>query len=165
VPRCFPYALTIALWFKTSHVGQLLSRRAACWNGPPTTGEDMGLTEEGVIASEMFTTRTGYFVVRSPAGFNDGAWHHVALVRRGDELDLVVDGTTRATHAMSGGFVDPARSPSYLGVSRCSRSGPGSNGTNDGRPWYDGELDELAYYDRALSTDELVAQAQGLCAP
>jgi hypothetical protein len=156
---------TIALWFKTTYLGEMLTRRSACWNGPSFTGEDMGITPDGIIASEVFPAGAGYFTVRSPAGFNDGAWHHVALVRRGDALDLDVDGTRRATHAMSGDFFDPSRSPSYLGVGRCTPGAPGSNGTADGRPWFQGALDEVAYYDRALSTDELVAQAHGLCAP
>ena len=156
---------TIALWFKTTRWGQMLSRRAACWNGPPYVGEDIGITPEGMLASEVFSVGSGYFVVRSSAGFNDGAWHHLALVRRGDVLDFVVDGTTRATHAMLGDFYDPSRSPSYLGVSRCTPSAPGSNGTADGRLWFQGALDEVAYYDRALSAEELAAQAMGLCAP
>jgi sialidase-1 len=156
---------TIALWFKTTSSGEMLTRRAACWNGPSFTGEDLGVSPEGIIASEMFPVGSGYFTVRSEEGFNDGAWHHVALVRRGDTLDLVVDGTRRATHAMIGDFFDPSRTPSYLGVGRCTVGAPGSNGTADGRPWYQGALDEVAYYGRALSSDELVSQARGLCDP
>ncbi|MBK6535746.1 MAG: LamG domain-containing protein [Deltaproteobacteria bacterium] len=155
---------TIALWFKTTFSGEMLTRRAACWNGPSFAGEDLGVSSEGIVASEVFPAGSGYFTVRSPEGFNDGAWHHVALVRRGDTLDLVVDGTRRATHAMIGDFYDPSRSPSYLGVGRCTL-GAWLNGTSDGRPWYQGALDEVAYYDRALSADELVAHAHGLCAP
>jgi len=156
---------TIALWVKTTYWGEMLTRRAACWNGPGYIGEDLGITPEGMIASEIFPMGAPYFTVRSPEGFNDGAWHHVALVHRGDALDLVVDGTTRATHAMIGDFFDPSRSPSYLGVGRCTVGAPGSNGTADGRPWFHGALDEVAYYDRALSPEELDAHARGLCAP
>ncbi len=156
---------TIALWFKTTYSGEMLSRRAACWNGPAYTGEDMGISSDGMIASEIFPVGAPYFTLRSPEGLNDGAWHHVALVHRGDALDLVVDGTRRATHAMTGEFFDPSRSPSYLGVGRCTPGAPGSNGTADGRPWFRGALDEVAFYDRALSPDELDAQARGLCAP
>ena len=156
---------TIALWFKTRYWGVMLGRRAGCWNVPPYTGEDFDLTAEGYVAVEVFTSGPGYFSLHSPPGFNDGAWHHAAMVRRGDVFHLVVDGSTTATHAISGDFVDPSRSPSYLGVGRCTPGAPGSNGTQDGRAWYTGALDEVAFYDRALSPDELVAQARGLCAP
>jgi len=156
---------TIALWFKTRYWGVMLGRRAGCWNVPPYTGEDFDLTAEGYVAVEVFTSGPGYFSVHSPPGFNDGAWHHAAMVRRGDVFDLVVDGSSRATHAISGHFVDPTRSPSYLGVGRCTPGAPGSNGTHDNRTWYTGALDEVAFYDRALSPDELAAQARGLCAP
>jgi len=156
---------TIALWFKTRYWGVMLGRRAGCWSVPPFTGQDFDLTPEGYVAVEVFTSGPGYFSVHSPPGFNDGAWHHAAMVRRGDVFELVVDGSSTATHAISGDFVDPTQSPSYLGVGRCTPGAPGNNGTHDGRTWYTGALDEVAYYNRALSPDELMAQARGLCAP
>jgi hypothetical protein len=38
---------TIALWFKTRYWGEMLGRRAGCWNVPSYTGEDLDLSSEG----------------------------------------------------------------------------------------------------------------------
>jgi hypothetical protein len=155
---------TIGLWFKTTHAGVIISRRAACWAVPPYVGQDIGLTNEGNISMEVLTL-SNHFELQSERGMNDGEWHHTALVRRADTVELVVGGVMVDSHPIRGDFIDPTSSPTYFGVSRCVVGAPGSNGTADGRLWYVGAFDEVAYYDRALSPDELLAWAQGRCAP
>lgn len=153
---------TLSLWFNTTHEGELLAQRAQCWDAPLHLGEDLGVSYQGQVAVEMFTVN-GYFVLRSEPGYNDGAWHQVALVRRGAQIELVVDARTVSSHAIDGTFDDPSHTPIYLGTSRCVMGAPGSNGTYDTRRWYRGMIDEVAFYRRALSLDELAAQMQGLC--
>lgn len=155
---------TIALWFNSTLAGHFLSRRAACWGAPPSVGEDLGVALDGSVAAEVLVP-SDYFLLRSGTGFNDGAWHHVTLARRGDVVELSVDGRVAASHAFSRAFDDPTASPSYIGTSRCAPGAPGANGTTDNRSWYYGRVDEVAYYRRALSPAELVAQAAGRCHP
>jgi Concanavalin A-like lectin/glucanases superfamily len=155
---------TIAMWFRTTDGGVQLARRAQCANGPPMLGEDLGVSPYGHVAVEMFTS-IGYFVLRTAPGHNDGAWHFTALVRHGDRLTLTLDGRTEDAHAIVGTFSDPAHTPTFLGFSRCIVGAPGSNGTNDPRTWYRGDLDEVAFYNRALTDAELGDIVAGRCAP
>lgn len=157
---------TIALWFSSTHQGALLSRRSACWNGPEYAGEDIDLTSEGALAVEVLPLpHDGYFVLGSPRGLDDGRWHHVALMRREATVSLVLDGVVVGTHGVTGSFDDPSGSPSYIGVGRCTPGAPGSNGKADGRPWLNGSVDEVAFFSRALSPDELAGMAAGRCDP
>ena len=155
---------TIAMWFRTTDGGVQLTRRAQCANGPPMLGEDLGVSPYGHVAVEMFTS-IGYFVLRTAPGHNDGAWHFTALVRHGDRLTLTLDGRTEDSHAIVGTFSDPAHTPTFLGFSRCIVGAPGSNGTNDPRSWYSGDLDEVAFYNRALTDEAIRETAAGRCAP
>lgn len=153
---------TIAFWFNTTAWGNLLSKRSACWGGPAFTGEDMRMTYSGAISVELWTT-TGYFALSTPAGLNNGQWHHLALVRAGGTASLAIDGVAVSTTAISGAMTDPSNTPVYLGVGRCVWGSPGWNGTQDGSAWFSGRIDQVGFFSRAMSASELSATAQGLC--
>lgn len=155
---------TIALWFRSASGGELITRRPSCAAPHTFAGFDTGVTDTGIFASEVFPVG-GYFVLRASVRSDLGAWHHGALVRRGAVFEQWLDGVRGDTQASLGGFVDPTASPLYLGVGRCVVGAPGSNGTADTRQWYRGALDDVAFYDRALSPAELMAWADGSCAP
>lgn len=108
---------------------------------------------------------TNYLVLGSPRGVDDGRWHHVALMRRGPMVSLVLDGVVVAMRGVMGTFDDPSGSPLYLGVGRCVPGAPGSNGTADNRTWLNGRVDEVAFFSRALTPDELTGMAAGRCDP
>jgi len=72
----------------------------------------------------------------------DGAWHHVVATKDGAEARLYVDGVL--VHAGSGAGTQPATPPWH--VMR--------NGTRT--VFSEGEADELAFYSRALTADEVV---------
>ena len=156
---------TIALWFSSTRGGVMLSKRESCWGGLLTaTGEDINLTNVGRIVVEVRTS-VGLITLSSPPGLNDGLWHHAALVRRADLISLDVDGADGASMRIVGSLDDPTRTPTYLGVGRCVAGAPGANATFDSRTWFVGRIDEVAFYPRALSRDELTASARGLCGP
>lgn len=154
---------TVSLWFVTTRDGDLLSKRPACWNTPPFTGLDLRMSRAGDLLLEVWTTG-GHTAYHSAPGLNDGRWHHVAIVRRGEAMSLHVDGAAVSTGAIRGAMTDPSRTPTYLGVGRCASNAPGANGTQDGTTWFDGLLDEVGFFPRALSERELTATAQGRCA-
>lgn len=156
---------TIALWFSSTRGGVMLSKRESCWGGLLTaTGEDINLTDVGRVVVEV-RTNVGLTTLLSPPGLNDGLWHHAALVRRADIISLDIDGADGASMRIIGSLDDPTRTPTYLGVGRCVAGAPGANANSDSRTWFVGRIDEVAFYPRALSRDELTASARGLCGP
>ncbi len=80
----------------------------------------------------------------SPVGYNNGAWHHIVVVRdeSGNKNILYVDGASvaSATYDYPGSFSSSA----YISVGYLLRSGAPQY-------FYWGSLDELAIYNRALA--------------
>ncbi len=157
---------TISLWIKTGYPGRYFVRRAACWAVPGFRGLDMGVDADGHFNVEVFLNGTAtFFTLESPANAFDDHWHHVAMVRRGTTLSLYVDGQSAGPHRFEADFLDPYSTPVYLGVSSCVAGAPSGNGTFDDRPWFRGAIDEVAFYRRALTDEELGDIAAGRCAP
>lgn len=77
------------------------------------------------------------------------AWHHVVLARDGDRVRVHLDG--RAEPEISGRFTHtvPANDPSVF-----------FGGRNDGLFNFEGKLDEIAVYPRALAASEIAGQYQ-----
>ncbi|MBZ3900324.1 FG-GAP-like repeat-containing protein [Streptomyces griseiscabiei] len=94
------------------------------------------------------TTASGSRNLTSTSSYNDNAWHHVALVRSGQELSLWIDGTEVDTDTAPSGAVSPAR-PQPLQVGN----------RLDGAQPFSGSLDSVVLYDRALSAQEISAAA------
>lgn len=158
---------SIALWFNTTNRtvnSSMLARRAACWGAPGFAGLDLRIAYNGRLFLEVWTT-SGEFSVGSLSGYNDGEWHHVAIVREGGELHLAVDGAVVGSVGIAGSMTDPRRTPTYLGVGRCVEGAPGSNGSHDETAWFEGRIDEVGYFDRALTAQELDDASQGRCSP
>ncbi len=158
---------TIALWFNTSNRttnSTLIARRAACWGATGFAGHDLRVAYNGRLFLELWTTG-GAFSVGSAPGYNDGQWHHVAMVREGAALHLAVDGNVVGTVAVQGSMTDPSRTPTYLGVGRCVVGAPGTNGSHDDTTWFEGRIDDVGYFDRAMSAQELDDASKGRCAP
>lgn len=95
----------------------------------------------------MDESNTPYSV--STPKINDGAWHHVVAVRNADDntLKIYVDGTLKnsAAATFTGGFA--STSPIQMGY--LNRNGVPEY-------WYKGDLDDIAIYNRALSTAEIL---------
>lgn len=79
--------------------------------------------------------------------FNDGAWHHVAMVVDPTDIELYVDGVSYGTAPHDNSF--PTNDAHFL-VGR----------QNDASVYFDGAIDELRIYSRALSTVEVAGLAQ-----
>lgn len=93
--------------------------------------------------------------------FNDGKWHHIAAVRRTvNEIEFWIDGalaqSTRndalndvnvEARCRDGNVLD-TNAPAYLGYS------PAYNGY-----WFNGRMDELRVYSRAISPEEIAMLA------
>lgn len=92
----------------------------------------------------LITTGGNTAVVATTKAYNDNAWHHVALQRKAGTLSIWVDGVQAASVAAPAGSVSPGRPfKMYVGQRL------------DGAHHFDGSLDEVRLYKRALTAAEL----------
>ena len=80
----------------------------------------------------------------------DGEWHHLAGVRRGDVVALYLDGRLVAEKADTAGAYDLLGAAYFIG--RDSRTGSTT---------FEGDIDDVRLWARALTGDELAAIAGG----
>lgn len=92
----------------------------------------------------LITTGGNTAAVQTSIAYNDNAWHHVALQRKAGTLSIWVDGTQAASVAAPTGSVSPGRPfKMYVGQRL------------DGAHHFDGSMDEVRLYRRALTATEL----------
>ena len=83
-------------------------------------------------------------------------WHHVAGVYSGDQIALYVDGEQVASQEANGAALSaPADGRLFIGT----KSDLAPEGD-----WWDGRIDEVAIFDRALSQEEIQGVMEGLAA-
>jgi sialidase-1 len=92
----------------------------------------------------LITTGGNTAAVATTKAYNDNAWHHVALQRKAGTLAIWVDGAQAASVAAPTGSVSPGRPfKMYVGQRL------------DGAHHFDGSLDEVRIYKRALTAAEI----------
>ncbi|MGW6279553.1 exo-alpha-sialidase [Kribbella sp. NPDC055071] len=92
----------------------------------------------------LITTGGNTAAVQTTKSYNDNAWHHVALQRKTGTLSIWVDGVQAASVTAPAGSVSPGRPfTMYVGQRL------------DGAHHFDGSLDEVRLYKRALTSTEL----------
>ncbi|MET9316083.1 sialidase family protein [Kribbella sp. NPDC003505] len=92
----------------------------------------------------LITTGGATAAVQTTKAYNDNAWHHVALQRKAGTLSIWVDGTQAASVTAPTGSVSPGL-PFQMYVGQ----------RLDGAHHFDGSLDEVRIYKRALTATEL----------
>jgi hypothetical protein len=162
------YALTFEAWFNAppGAGGVILGQTGA--GGVPGGGEPPGwvpavhLGVDGVIRSSLFWHgATRRLTSADGVSYADGQWHHVAVTFGGGTETLYVDGVEAGHRA----DVQTAYAPAYdyfLGT------GPTRAwiGGNDGWHFFEGRLDEVAVYSRALTDAQIAAHfAAGAATP
>ncbi|MCB1507598.1 MAG: tandem-95 repeat protein, partial [Hyphomicrobiaceae bacterium] len=100
------------------------------------------------IAFGMGNPAARDFTIESTSTVNTGAWVHFAAVREGSEIRLYVNGTLEAS--VDTGSTNALTAPNDLTI-----------GSHPGYGYYNGALDQLAFFDKALSADEIVAVSTG----
>jgi concanavalin A-like lectin/glucanase superfamily protein len=78
----------------------------------------------------------------------DGKWHHIVGVREGTEIRLYIDCALAARSGCFGCQIINSTGPWNVVIG--GRESPGND------PYFQGEIDEVAIYDRALSQEEIV---------
>ena len=81
----------------------------------------------------------------------DNEWHHLMAINTGSEIQLYVDGQLDASTSTGGAALRTSSDPVYIG-SRVTRLSD--------RSW-NGQIDDVRIYDRALNTDEQLWLSEG----
>ncbi|MGP0065513.1 MAG: LamG domain-containing protein, partial [Isosphaeraceae bacterium] len=135
--------------------------------GRTSTGDDIGvdgmLSKPGLL---FLTTNLTDKVNVNNASYWTGeteiaprTWHHLAMVRSGRRVSLYLDGKSEPEISGIDGLA-PAKGP------RVGRGAPdpalfiGGRGDGSGNTRFEGKIDEVALYDRALDADEIAAHVR-----
>jgi hypothetical protein len=128
-------------------VGYLVSRGAQDGAGVP--GDQLGIGGTQVAPRQLFFSTGDNITTKTLAGKTEivpKTWHHLALVRERGEVMVYLDG--RIEPEISGTVgVETVKNPTSLFV----------GGRNDGVANFEGKIDEIALYDRALTAGEFIA--------
>jgi hypothetical protein len=147
-------AITIAAWLRPNRVGtQYVIKKA---QKGATDGYELSLSSSGGLFVRFNQASSGNaYRLNSLSGYPvDGStWVHVAATYDGQQIKLYVDG------ALEGSLSAPGL---VIGVNDVPLSIGGQFG---GVRLFDGAVDEVHLYDRALSAHEVVALAMGNGAP
>ncbi|MEL0120490.1 MAG: immunoglobulin-like domain-containing protein, partial [Opitutae bacterium] len=142
--------ITVSLWVKglTGNNATMISKEANNDRGWAIrrNGTTKNIESRWCIAGNDHTA-TGDIL-------DDGEWHHVAASWDGRIRTLYIDGEINVQSSSSG---------SIKPTNRLLVIGARDNG-GYGMPesaWYNGKLDDIAIYDRALKPDEVAALAEG----
>jgi len=146
---------TISAWFKTNASSRVNLLEKFDYNpGVTETGYYLDMLANGKIRASIETKNgsQSYYVVDSSATVNDNAWHQVTLVRTGASLtDLYIDGSLSDGTVQTVGTVASTDSTAPFLVSG-TISGFSGN--------WQGTIDEVRTYGRALSSSEVSTLAQ-----
>jgi len=95
-------------------------------------------------------TTEGFFRIDAPQSFSDNQWHHIAAIREDNRMEMYVDLELSAWRDDVAGSINYNGHPFDIG----------RGGINADRLW-NGWLDEVYFYDRAVSFAELYEIATG----
>jgi hypothetical protein len=100
----------------------------------------------------LVMTDAGLAGVRSSARVDDGAWHHVAAVFDNGKMTVYVDGVADTSGTTGRSFGTGATRYGFLGIGSQADK---FDGTKTSSPYFNGELDDVRIYDRALAKTDI----------
>jgi Concanavalin A-like lectin/glucanases superfamily len=138
---------TIAVWIKTSdeNDGWIFGKTV---DSLYVDGGKGLYIDYGNIVFDLY----GIDEVRTDDSFNDGLWHHVSFVKTGTTGTIYVDGDEKASYDF-GDWTDDGDGGVTIG----------SAWEEDGSDWpgtYQGLMDDVRFYQKALTADEIAAIAK-----
>lgn len=153
-PRLEPKELTLAAWIRLQQFPNGRDRRSWVVSKNKNEWENghygIVLRDDGKVGAYLNiggTQRNGFDAFTGPDTLQLGAWHHVAMTYDGDVLLVYCDGREAARTS--------------IGRERQSGSGHLSIGRRpDGYTYYQGQIDEVMLFDRALSQQDIATVAQ-----
>jgi PKD repeat protein len=136
--------LTVEAWARPDvvHGGAVVQKGGA--SGYSVWQYRLAMTSGGQWRGTVFVGSTAY-AVTAPGSAALGAWTHLVLTRTSGTLSLYVNGVLAATASSTGTLNSTS---SILGIGRS-----GASTTS----WFDGSIDEVAVYGRALPASRVAA--------
>ena len=137
----FTSDLSISGWFKTSSTsaGRIISK-----DNVSNRSYTVQIQADGSVIGVIFESNSTAKVVTSSTGYNDGNWHHFGFTyEQGVGLKLYIDGGTPAT-------LPYTSAPNF---NQAANVEIGRRG--DGFNYFNGQIDEISIFSRALSSDEI----------
>jgi sialidase-1 len=139
---------TMAAWIR---YGTSSSRQTIAWTyqAGATAGAQVWLRAQPADNSikAWVETDTGSALVSTLGAYNDQQWHHVVLRRASGQLMLSVDGGVPVSAAAPAGSVTAGHAGGIYGVEIGQKL--------DGTDRFQGSVDEVQVWQRALTADEL----------
>jgi hypothetical protein len=126
------------------------------------------MNPNGTPQFEVRTAADSQASIGAPSNLiNDGEWHHLVGVHDDDQglHQLYVDGSLANQISISGNFTTPLENSDGASDPLTIGAGTVDNSATQ-RFWITGSIDEVAYYDAALSADEIAAiyaAPDGIC--
>jgi len=166
-PSLNPAQITVAAWIKTSFSDHVYRRifDKGCWEGfALSVGGDFYYSSTG--NTQIHIDNTGQIVWETGSGptirhavastgrhVDDGRWHHLAATYDGAVQRLYLDGQLLSTELLWQGRI---QANNYDLTIAGNRSNPnGSYGRGEAGASFDGLMDEVMMFNRALSPDEV----------
>jgi hypothetical protein len=135
---------SLAAWVKVapgSPIGTVIQQRE-----PGTSGYQgeyvLNVNSTGTVNFFIYGTSAYQFDLTTAATINDGQWHHLAAVRSGNSGKVYIDGV----EAASGSGAIQALQSRAVAIGYDYR---------DGNKRFDGSIDDVRIYERALSVGEI----------
>ncbi len=160
-------AATVALWIKPSSIipsgafRDVVSLSVGSASATTTSRIAVALKGDGTTAGDLFaggrsTDTEGQKTLQSDSNTAVGTWTHVVAVLNfsGNAIQIFRNGTLLATNAAAG-FAQGATANT---PSRSCALGAQDTGTSN---FYQGSMDQVKIYNRALSASEIEALASG----
>jgi hypothetical protein len=156
-------SITVETWIKLNHL-------TADWNweGIVTKGNTSWRLQATAGAKTVNFAASGASPewVTGSRDVHDGQWHHVAGVYDGTNMSLYVDGTLDVSQPATG-LISQNSSPLCIGAN--AQAYVPSCGCNQPGYFFDGLIDEVSIYNRALTALEIqaiyAAGSAGKCGP
>jgi len=147
-PVFAPRDYTVLAWFQTT--GAPISQTIFAATDPTDPAYGLWLAvESGGQVRYTYRPPTGDArLLRSGATYADGRWHHLAAVKSGPALALYLDGQNVVTATASADFDGSLD----IAIGRLGRTLAAA--------YFDGLIDEVALYERALTAEQIQALAR-----
>jgi alpha-tubulin suppressor-like RCC1 family protein len=139
----FTNNITVETWIKVNHLTP-----NSDWEGIVTKGDYSWRLLATAGAKTVYFGATGAspLDVTGSRNVNDGQWHHVAATYDGTNMSLYVDGTLDVSHPASGSIIQTS---DPVGLGYCANIPFNYS--------FDGLVDEVSLYNRALTASEIQA--------
>lgn len=140
-----PTVFSTEAWFRTTSTdgGKIIGFGNAASGLSSSYDRHVYMRDDGTLVFGVYTGRENVAV--SPKAYNDGKWHHVVATLSGDGMKLYVDGTQVADNPQTS--AEPFTGYWRVGGDRVW----GGAST----AWFNGQIDEVAVYPRALGQQEV----------